>query len=157
MKTERGILTVSARLYRLIGGFVAVLVITGVLSFQTLSRLKVNGPVYAGITQQKDLVADILPPPMYIIETYLTALQMIGETNSAALKEDLEKIRSLKKDFADRTEFWTKQLADSPVRRALIGDSHKPAADFFETLEREFIPAIESRTRHPPPPSPTGN
>ena len=147
MNTERRTSTVAARLYRLLGGFVIVLAITGVVSFDTLSRLKVNGPVYRGIVQQKDLLGDILPPPMYILETYMTALQMTGESDPAALKTELEKIRSLKQDFADRTEYWTKQLADSPVRRTLLEDSHKPAVEFFETLEQEFIPAIEKQDK----------
>src|ERR1039457_552248 len=117
--------TVAARLGCLIAGFVLALVVTGVLSFQTLARLKVNGPVYAGIVQQKDLLGDILPPPMYILETYMTVLQTLGESDSDALKDDLAKLQSLKQDFADRTEFWSKQLADSPVRRVLIEDAHK--------------------------------
>ena len=139
--------TVAARLYFLIGGFVAVTVATGVLSFQTLSRLKVNGPIYAGIAQQKDLLGDILPPPMYILETYMTVLQTLGESDPAALKDDLDRIQSLKRNFADRTEFWTKELGDSPVRRVLIEDSHKPAAEFFDTLEKEFIPAVQKQDK----------
>jgi methyl-accepting chemotaxis protein len=147
MKHQRRTSSVAWRLYRLIGGFVVVLGIIGVLSYQTLSHLKVNGPVYAEIAQQKDLLADILPPPMYVIETYLTALQMVGESDPANLKEEQERIQSLKKDFLDRTEYWGKALANSPVRQALIEDSHKPAAAFFETLEKEFIPAIQKQDK----------
>ena len=105
MKTERRALTVASRLYRLVGGFIAVVAISGAICFQTVSRLRVNGAVYARIVEQKDLLADILPPPMYVIETYLTALQMVGEADPAALKEEVDKIHSLKKDFTDRTEF----------------------------------------------------
>ena len=77
MKTNQNS-TVAARLCRLIVGFMLVMVVTGLVSFQTLSRLQVNGPVYEGIAQQKDLLGDILPPPMYILETYMTALQLLG-------------------------------------------------------------------------------
>ena len=124
-----------------------MVIITGVLSFETLARLKVNGPIYAGIVQQKDLLGDILPPPMYILETYMTVLQTLGESDANALKDDLAKLSSLKQDFADRTEFWSKQLAESPTRRTLIEDAHKPAVAFFETLEKEFIPAIQKQDK----------
>ena len=147
MLTKRQTATVAARLYRLVGGFVAVMLITGALSFQTLSRLKVNGPVYVGIAQQKDLLGDILPPPVYILETYMTMLQTLGESDPAALKDDLAKLQSLKQDFDDRTEFWDKQLANSPAQLALLEDSHKPAAEFFQTLEQEFIPAIQKQDK----------
>jgi methyl-accepting chemotaxis protein len=42
-------------------------------------RIKVNGPVYQEIERGKDLIADILPPPEYIIEAYLVALQALEE------------------------------------------------------------------------------
>ena len=42
----------------------------GLWSFKTLNDLKVNGPLYQRIVQGKDLVADILPPPEYILESY---------------------------------------------------------------------------------------
>jgi len=43
----------------------------------TLNKLKVNRPVYQNIIQGKDLIADILPPPEYIIESYLVALHSV--------------------------------------------------------------------------------
>ena len=147
MQTKQQTATVASRIYRLVGGFVAIMTITGVLSFQTLSRLKVNGPIYAGIAQQKDLLGDILPPPVYILETYMTMLQTLGESDPAALKDDLAKLHSLKQDFDDRSEFWGKQLAGSPAQLALIEESHKPAAEFFQTLEQQFIPAIQKQDK----------
>jgi methyl-accepting chemotaxis protein len=143
MKTERRTATVATRLYRLVAGLTVVIALCGILAYTTLSRLKVNGPVYAGIVQQKDLLGDILPPPMYILETYMTVLQAVGESDPAALTADLEKIKSLKQDYADRTAFWSQRLADSPVRRVLIETSQKPANEFFAILEQEFIPALE--------------
>ncbi|GEM_PF-5573371 len=35
--------------------------------------------MYNEIVLGKDIVADILPPPEYIVETYLTALQLLKE------------------------------------------------------------------------------
>lgn len=60
--------TIARRLLLLVGVFVAGLAIYGLWSFRTLHTLKVNGPVYQHIAQGKDLVADILPPPNYIID-----------------------------------------------------------------------------------------
>lgn len=48
-------------------GFAAV-VLTGTIA---LTKLKVGGPVYSQISLGKDLVADILPPPEYVLESYL--------------------------------------------------------------------------------------
>lgn len=49
----------------IIFGIMAIVVTIG---FST-ERIKVNGPVYRDIIRGKDLIADILPPPEYIIES----------------------------------------------------------------------------------------
>ena len=54
------------------------LILFGLMSFYAMSKIKVNGPIYKNIVQGKDLIADILPPPEYIIESYLTTLQLVG-------------------------------------------------------------------------------
>ena len=143
MNTSKRKLTVSGRLFRLTVGMVLIMVVVGTLGYTTLSRLKVNGPLYANIIEQKDLLADILPPPAFILETYLTALQILDASVPAAQKENIEKIQSLKKEFLDRTRYWEGQLAPSEVRDVLLKDSYEPAVAFFDTLEREFLPAVQ--------------
>ena len=48
----------------------AAVVFTGIYA---LSEVKVGGPLYDKIKLGNDLVADILPPPEYVIESYLEA------------------------------------------------------------------------------------
>jgi methyl-accepting chemotaxis protein len=47
-----------------------------------VQEVQVNGPLYQRIVEGKDIVADILPPPEYIIESYLVVLQMVQEPES---------------------------------------------------------------------------
>ena len=74
---------VSHRLAILTVGFVLCFVVYGALSFKTLNELKVNGQLYQRIIQGKDLIADVLPPPEYIIESYLLALQLTTTTEKS--------------------------------------------------------------------------
>ena len=48
------------------------------VSYQLMQVVAVNGSLYNEIINNKDLVADILPPPEYIIETYLVTKQIIA-------------------------------------------------------------------------------
>jgi hypothetical protein len=137
----------GAQLAFLVGGFVVVLLVVSGLAYQTLSYLKVNGPVYQTIVLQKDLLADVLPPPMYIIETYLTTLQMVGESDPAAIKEHVERIQALKKDFATRTAYWSGINDDSAGRKVMLKEASQPARVFFETVEREFVPAVQRQDK----------
>jgi methyl-accepting chemotaxis protein len=53
------------------------------LMYQSMvQEVQVNGPLYQRIVEGKDIVADILPPPEYIIESYLVVLQMVQEPES---------------------------------------------------------------------------
>ena len=139
--------SVASKNYRLIGIFLAVAVITVALSLQSLSRLKINGPLYGEIVMQKDLLADILPPPLYVIETYLTALQLLGESDQGKIAEGIMKIQSLKEDFMKRDAFWAKELAGTPQAKILADVSQKPALEFFETLQKEFLPALKNEDK----------
>ena len=146
-EVEKMTQAVSARFLRLVGVFFLVLTAAGVISFETLFKLKVNGPIYEDIVQQKDLLADILPPPLYVLESYMISLEMLTENNPTIVKEDIAKIQSLNKDYTTRSEYWKQPLSGSAVGRLIAEDSQKPAISFFETLEKEFIPAIQNQDK----------
>jgi methyl-accepting chemotaxis protein len=107
-----------------------------------LNHVKVNGPIYQGIVQQKDLLADILPPPEYLIESYLVSLQMV-EADKAKLPALTDKAKALAKDFEDRHQYWAKELPDSPSKRLLVDKAYKPGREMLDLQEREFIPALQ--------------
>ncbi|MDH4411014.1 MAG: methyl-accepting chemotaxis protein [Verrucomicrobiales bacterium] len=145
MQVEQMTQAISARFIRLIGVFLLVLAVAGFVSFETLFKLQVNGPIYKDIVEQKDVLADILPPPLYVLESYMLSLQMMSESNPTTLEEEINKVKSLKQDYMTRSEYWSDPLAGTAVGRLLAEDSHKPALDFFETLEEELIPAIQKQ------------
>jgi methyl-accepting chemotaxis protein len=137
--------TIRARLYWLVASFAVVLFAFAALSRQTLSYLQVNGPLYQGIIQQKDLLADILPPPVYLIESYLVTLQLSTTTDPEEIKQAVKKLAALKKDYTDRHDVWAKSLDASPVKNKVVEDSYKPGVAYYQVLEQEFIPAVERR------------
>ena len=85
----------------LTAGFVSV-VLTGAYA---LKELKVGGSLYESIKLGNDLVADILPPPAYVIEAYLESTLALREPNKLA--EHDKKLAQLRKDYDERKAFWT--------------------------------------------------
>ena len=59
------------------------LVVFGLLAALAIDRARVNGPHYQRIADGKDLVADVMPPPAYLVESYLVVHQMLAETDRA--------------------------------------------------------------------------
>jgi methyl-accepting chemotaxis protein len=117
------------------------------LAHDTLGEVSVNGPVYAKIVQGKDLIADILPPPEYIIESYLNAFELVDETDTAQKAKLIDRLKNLEKDYTERHEYWTRVLPDGELKRTFVDDSYAPAKEFYSILEQKFIPAIEANDR----------
>src|SRR5688500_20384665 len=63
-------LRLSTKLTLLVAIFLVGLLAFTAVAWQTLAKVKVNGPLYHDIVQAKDVIADVLPPPEYIIEPY---------------------------------------------------------------------------------------
>ena len=135
-------MTFNNKLWALIGVFAVGLIFTGLFSFSTLNQVKVNGPIYQGIAQQKDLLADILPPPEYLIESYLVSLQMTI-ADKTALPALIEKSQSLAKDFEERRQYWAKELPDGEAKNLLIDKAYKPGKEFIDLQLNQFIPALQ--------------
>lgn len=121
----------------------------GLYSFKILNELKVNGPVYEKIILGKDLVADILPPPDYIVESYLLVYRLRENINDKKVTSELSEqlIKKLKNEYFKRHEFWKKDdcyLTEiEEARKELLIESFKPVSEFFDVVETKYLPAIE--------------
>jgi methyl-accepting chemotaxis protein len=105
-----------------------------------LSDVKVGGPLYNQIKLGNDLVADILPPPEYVIESYLEATLALN--NPAELAAHRDRLVQLKKEYDERREFWSKSELDPAIKAKLIQESHREVQRFWTAIEQVFLPAL---------------
>jgi methyl-accepting chemotaxis protein len=112
-------------------------VFTGIYA---LSELKVGGPLYNKIKLGNDLVADILPPPEYVIESYLEATLALNNPAELAIHRD--RLAQLKKEYEERREFWSKSDLDPLIKTKLIEESHREVQRFWTAIEQVFLPAL---------------
>src|SRR5215470_5936859 len=117
-------------------GFVSV-VLTGAYA---LKELKVGGPLYASIKLGNDLVADILPPPAYVIEAYLEATLALREPNNAEAHE--KRLVQLKKDYEERKTFWTSSDLQPALKTMLVDSSDSEVRKFWQILDTDLLPAL---------------
>jgi methyl-accepting chemotaxis protein len=118
----------------------AALVATNYLAIQ---ELKVRGPVYERIVLGKDLVADILPPPLYTVEAYLEATKLVREPQS--LEARRARLVQLHKEYDERAQFWAGQTFDPIVKDLLLKQAHEPARRFWNSIEKDLLPAIAKK------------
>ncbi len=140
-------LKMKGKLALLAAVFAIGFTIFGVVAHNTLNTVKVNGAHYQRIVQNKDLLADVLPPPNYIVETYLTARLMADTENHDDLKALIAQYNTLKRDYSSRQEYWKQNLQPSAVKTEINEHSRKPAEEFFTVVDQQLIPAMEKNDR----------
>ncbi len=115
-------------------GFGAIF-IGGVTAFGQMDRAAVD------MGQGKDVVADILPPPLYVIEAHLTVYQLMN--GGIDLAEGLSKLHTLRTDFDTRNAYWLKSNLNDSVKNQLLGAQKQASDAYFNALEQQFIPALQ--------------
>jgi len=148
-------MSIKTKFYFILLGFGLAVVLSTISSYfviksitveydSTLNNVKVNGVYYQKIVMAKDLIADILPPPMYIVESYLLCNLMYSEKNPAKLDKLIQKSYALKDEYLTREKVWSKDLPDGDMKNYLLNNSKESAYSFFKVRDEQFIPAIKS-------------
>lgn len=134
----------NPRLAALVLVFLASFTVYGLYCINTVSEVKISGAAYQRIIQGKDLIADVLPPPAYLIETYLTAYRMLDAQGPEELAELEAALRRLGAEFEARQAVWSKALAEGELKRSLTVDSYQPGKRMLAALEQDFVPALRA-------------
>ena len=84
----------------------------------------------------KDVVADVLPPPMYLIELRLVLSQGVEETLDAqATKKQFDALVS---EYGKRVAYWTKNPPFG-LERQLLGSQNTTARKFIAAAQTQII------------------
>lgn len=143
-------MTIS-RLTKILGAVVVVGYLASLLaSHYTVQVLKVGGPIFDRITLGKDLVADVLPPSAYLIESYLEATMAIEGQLEAKLSPEVkgeigehrERLKTLQANYESRHEFWRKQTLEPKLKSTLLNASYEPGKRFWQIVNGQFLPAL---------------
>ena len=141
-KTSR--LTIKIRLGIIVGIFTIGFTLFGFAILQAMNTLNVNGPIYQRIVQGKDLIADILPPPEYILESYLVVLQLANSTDSHETEALIKRFDILKNDYDTRHTYWQNENLEPELKTLFLEKSTLAAQDFYHETLTHFIPSLQT-------------
>ncbi|WP_081161774.1 methyl-accepting chemotaxis protein [Ensifer aridi] len=120
---------------------VGLMVSIGIKTY-AFDKLRVNGPVYTRVVYGKDLIADILPPPLYTVESYMLAMEAVS--NPELAKANLNKIETLKQAYDDRRAYWKASTAPEALKAKLENDVLGRAEVYWATMENKFLAPFRS-------------
>lgn len=138
-------LTIKARLGVILAVLIIGFTLFGIATLKAMNTLNVNGPIYQRIVQGKDLIADILPPPEYIIESYLVVFQLSHSTNADEISALVNRFQVLKGEYDTRHAFWLTETLESEIKTPFLERSYNAALDFYNEAQTHFIPSVQAQ------------
>ena len=129
---------------RWLGGIlIAATLASGAISYVAMEQVRVGGHRFQLIANAKDLTADILPPPLYLVESQLAVQEIVADP-AGALPEDGPKLARLHQDYLARVAFWKDMAPPAKIGEVLFGRSHQAAETFWGLVDNQLIPAARA-------------
>jgi len=126
----------------LIGILAGMLMLLGTFAVMVWVALGSIATAADDMGQGKDLVAEILPPQLYILEAELTVLELL-DAKAEESPPMLAKLSALKKDYDDRNLFWERAKLDPTIRMTLLGEQKQAADSFWKLVLGDYVEAIK--------------
>ncbi|OQW74494.1 MAG: hypothetical protein BVN35_10465 [Proteobacteria bacterium ST_bin11] len=131
-------ISLATKLQLMAGIASSVLVGVALLGYQSLHQV---GDAAEVMGEGKDVVADILPPPLYLVEGQLIAERMYHDSDVSSL---LARLKELKTDYDTRNRYWeSNQRLIDVVKQDLLGAQRKYADDWWREMLDNYLPALE--------------
>ncbi|WP_339765201.1 methyl-accepting chemotaxis protein [uncultured Hoeflea sp.] len=122
-----------------------IVVSTGLLGSIMLKKyifdeLKINGVVYHDIALGKDLVSDISPPPLYVVESYMLANEMV--VHPTITEKNKAKIDALRADYRERRDHWSQTDLNKDLYAKLRDNVLVKADTYWAVMDEQFLPVV---------------
>lgn len=106
-----------------------------------INEIRFGGPLHTLNQRNSDLFADILPPPVFIIEPFMEATLAVEDMRGSA--PHIKRLKELRGDYEKRKAHWQAQDLSPTLKDELV-KVITPADAFWKAVDDRFIPAIAS-------------
>jgi aerotaxis receptor len=136
-------LSISARLGILAGLITLLMLASAAIGAFEMSRL--NNAANAMGTG-KELIADILPPPLYLSQANLLT-RKLQDAESVDIPAYIAQLEKLKQVFEERHRYWMASDLPAVIKDGFNGEQHRQAEEWWRLTTELFLPAIRSGDR----------
>ena len=143
-------LSIKHKFLFLITGALLGLTFLTLFSIYSIKQISINGPIYARLKINQDLIADIMPPPMYLVDAAFQLQLFIQHAENNITREPYkEAYESDIELFKSANSRWETSALD-PAMKSQISSNIRPTAERFITIANsEIIPFIEKNNKKP--------
>jgi len=128
-----------------LGGIALLLALlaSAIVGASQFAEIRFGGEMHRKNQQASDLIADILPPPEYIIEPYLEATLLMRDPT--LLSQRRARLGELEAMYHEREAYWYNSDLKPELKALLFDGTNPPAKAFWNELNERFIPAMGRR------------
>lgn len=106
--------------------------------------LRAGGPLTQSAALQSELLADVLPPPAFVVEPYLNAALIARDPDRAGPL--LAELKDERAEFEARKQYWKTAPVPQQLRTS-VNDTIAAADRFWQVMDKRFLPAVSSGNR----------
>lgn len=116
----------------------AAILAIGITTF-SIREVRLGGPLHQISQRNNELTADILPPPIFIVEPFLQVTLSVEDIEDG--RPFLKPLPRLQREYEARKQYWLH--ADLPPDvHAQIQKALEPADKFWQVVNQRLIPAV---------------
>jgi methyl-accepting chemotaxis protein len=125
-----------------------IIVVSGIVVALAIAAVSVNSIRFGGAMhhenqQYSDAVADILPPPLYVVEPYLETTLLAADPASAQARAG--RLAELHRQYSERMQFWQASDLPNELRGKPLGEVGRTGDLFWREAQGPFLDAVRSR------------
>ncbi|MCY6382422.1 methyl-accepting chemotaxis protein [Hoeflea prorocentri] len=108
----------------------------------TISKVAIGSPEYKRIIDLNEVRADIQPPPLFLVEAYMLALE--AEEIPSLFDENVTRLNALEQSYYERLGHWQESNIAPELKAAIKAGVQDDGARFWQLINTRMIPAIEA-------------
>ena len=129
-----------AKRLQLGSALIAMIVLLAIaIAAYSINLVRIGGPVAERIQSASDYVADILPPPAYVLEPFLEATLLVDHPEQ--VEQRSARLAALHKAYGERKTYWKTGNISPELAAALTHDADVPAQRFWQQVARLEVAA----------------
>ncbi|GLR47503.1 methyl-accepting chemotaxis protein [Sphingomonas astaxanthinifaciens] len=129
------------RLVRFASAALLGLVVVSAIVFATaVNTIRIGGGHELDIELSAELKADILPPPLFIVEPYAVAME--GFLHEEKRATSITRLKEMHRIYDQRTDYWGSRELDPEIKSSLA-DVERNADAFWKLLDEKALPIMQ--------------
>jgi methyl-accepting chemotaxis protein len=123
---------------------IGLLLVIIALASIVVYAIRAGGPMTQANSLQDELLADVLPPPAFVVEPYLNTALIVHDPDGA--DPYLRDLKAERAEFEARKAYWASAALPDSLRKKL-GETLAAADKFWNVIDTKFLPAVTSGNR----------